>query len=151
MTKEISTEVKTHVIIFFDRSERWVTRKQFDNIFVLSTQNLKKFELDDGIFSFSQIDKMISKSEYYDLYPSKRPPSYIKPTRSEDANIMNRVMHPMKSRKRRERFLKTTVKCFEERLKSPECTNPVPIKTLLNIAKNKLNSIKQERLKQLKN
>lgn len=62
----------THVIVFHDKSKKFIGEATYNAIFELSnTQNHLK--IGDSYIAFSSIAKIISKSEFYSQYPKEIP------------------------------------------------------------------------------
>lgn len=75
MTSSLSTKNLTHVIIFYDKSHKFITEQQYD--FIFSPQATKAGFIHTpalGYFTLSSVSKIMSADEYYDQYPEKRTP-----------------------------------------------------------------------------
>lgn len=68
---EITTETKNHVVIFKDKSKKWINDKVFETLFTL--ENNGKFSVDGGIYDYNMVSKVLSRKEYYEEYPEDRP------------------------------------------------------------------------------
>jgi len=63
---------KTHVIIFHDKSKKFISKEVFDNIWKLSTSGQDKFKSGENIIAFSSIAKILTTEEFYNQYPQER-------------------------------------------------------------------------------
>ena len=71
----LSTEVFTHIIIFFDGSIRNISKERYETILHQSClPNSKKFVLDGKLYSFGDVKKLYTLNDYYEEYPDKIPP-----------------------------------------------------------------------------
>ena len=62
------------VIVFHDKSKKWVTKAQAEHIFNASCEPGQKGILIDGSFyTFSSISKILSLKDFYDQFPDERP------------------------------------------------------------------------------
>jgi hypothetical protein len=82
---KITTENKTHVIIFVDKSKKHITEKEAELIFQKSATGLKGILINGNAIMFSGISKILSLAEYYEQYPDQRPATtnYTKPSKEE--------------------------------------------------------------------
>lgn len=71
MTNQLTTNPKTHIVIFHDRSEKSITQREADALF----QAREDFVRVDGqVINLKSVSKVLTISEYYQQYPEKRPP-----------------------------------------------------------------------------
>jgi hypothetical protein len=72
---KLSTKVdEQSVIVFHDKSKKWVTKAQAEHIFNASCEPGQKGILIDGSFyTFSAISKILSLKDFYDQFPDERP------------------------------------------------------------------------------
>ena len=61
-----------HVIIFNDRSIRFITDSQYQNALKLRVSK-QGFGIDGDYYNFNSISKVLTVKEYYDQYPDRRP------------------------------------------------------------------------------
>lgn len=66
-------EVKDHVIVFNDRSVRFITKVQHDALWQASHQSEAVRMKDGTVIYFRSISKMYPLEEYYRDYPDRRP------------------------------------------------------------------------------
>lgn len=67
----IAVDIKTHVIVFIDRSHKYITKEKADKLMLLSTTNLEKFELNGNIYDFRSVTKLLTREEFENEYPEK--------------------------------------------------------------------------------
>ena len=134
MTKEITKEAKTHAIVFWDKSYKLLTNKQYENIYMLSSQGLERFDLNRSLFNFKDISKMISLSEFYELYPDKRPVSYEMPK-----DQIDRTIYRSKNKKR---TLKQLIKGLKRHINGVKFKGTNKPALLLKKMELKLNQMK---------
>lgn len=87
MTNEIQTEVKDWVIIFSDRSVKFITKERAEKIIILSTTpdtSVSSVMIDNEYYKFSTFAKVISADEYYKQYPNEKPVSKVPTFRSSN-------------------------------------------------------------------
>jgi len=72
----LSTNVKSNVIVFYDKSLLQINQEQADYLFKLSTTGVKGLKLNNQYYTFNSISKILSLEEYYKQYPNKRPTTY---------------------------------------------------------------------------
>lgn len=78
---EISNEVKYAVIIFHDKSHKFITQDQYHGIIMAqSNPNIKNIKLGDNLYYLGGINKILNIEEFYDEYPDKRPDPKFKTT-----------------------------------------------------------------------
>ncbi len=71
---ELSTNPITHVIVFHDKSKKFITEAQSNLIFQASCGTSKSITTPQlGLITFSAIAKIIELKEFYDQYPDERP------------------------------------------------------------------------------
>lgn len=81
MKQQLSTELKTHIVIFKDRSEVPITKIEYDALF----SSIHEFvRLAGQTYSKNMIAKAITMDEYYTQYPEKNPPKYGKSESLDD-------------------------------------------------------------------
>ena len=75
MSSEITTNLQNYIIVFFDGSVKFITQKEYEAIMTQSTNNfLKEIILTDKCkYTFSNMSKVLSLSEYYSQYPDRIP------------------------------------------------------------------------------
>lgn len=59
----------THIIIFQDKTRKFITTKEYEYIFENSGGQTEMFELGASMYSFSDIYKMLDFEEYCKQYP----------------------------------------------------------------------------------
>lgn len=72
----LQKEVTDYVIVFMDRSVKFITNKQAEQIDMISSTpgtSITGVDVDDGHYKFSTMAKVISTKEYYKQYPQQRP------------------------------------------------------------------------------
>ena len=74
MLKTILTDdLDKSVIIFNNKSKKWITKKQADFILQQSCLPNQKKVLVDGLFyNFTSISKIINEKEFYEQFPEER-------------------------------------------------------------------------------
>jgi len=72
---ELSTKVEEQsIIVFYDKSKKWVTRAQAEYLFNASCEpNKKGVKIDGSFYTFSSISKILSLKDFYDQFPDERP------------------------------------------------------------------------------
>ncbi len=71
---QISTDLKTSVIIFHDKSRKFITKAQESLIFQASGSSAKSITTPAlGMITFSAIAKVMDIKDFYDEYPDERP------------------------------------------------------------------------------
>lgn len=71
---EISTEVKSHVIMFFDSSKVFITEQQRNGLIDRMTDsNVKQVDIDGQLYNLANISKVLTLQEFYNEYPKERP------------------------------------------------------------------------------
>jgi len=73
---QLSTEIMTHVIVFHDKSRRFITQKTYDRL--MDCPDLIFDSPETGGISQSSIAKVPPIDKYYEDYPHERPPVYPK-------------------------------------------------------------------------
>ena len=79
---EIQKEVKNYVIVFKDRSNVFITEKQYNNIMsecVEQKSEISKIDVNGQGYDLNSISKLLSIKQYYEQYPDKRPQTYNNP------------------------------------------------------------------------
>ena len=78
-----STERKTHVIVFIDRSHKYVPQEKAESLLELSTTNTTGFELNGNYYDFRGVSKILSYKDFCEEYPERvrqerenMPPAY---------------------------------------------------------------------------
>ncbi len=71
-----SKDVSTHVIIFKDKSKKFINQKAFDIFWREAEKGKTEVLINKTIISIPSIAKLISVSDYYNQYPDERN-SYI--------------------------------------------------------------------------
>lgn len=71
----LTTDVKTHVIVFHDKSRKHITKEQANFIFQASaTSTVPAITTPQlGRITFSSIAKIITIDDFYEQYPNERP------------------------------------------------------------------------------
>jgi hypothetical protein len=69
----LTTEVKTNVIIFHDKSKKMITNTQAQIIFKESGTEKKSILIDGSLITFSSISKVLTLEEFYNEYPTEKP------------------------------------------------------------------------------
>lgn len=71
---ELSTEVsEKSIIIFHDRSKKWISSKQAEAIYSMSGSTQKGVTIDGSFYTFSSISKILSVQDFYQQFPDERP------------------------------------------------------------------------------
>lgn len=71
---QISTEVKSHVILFFDSSKVFITEQQRNGLIDKMTDSgVKQVDIDGQLYNLANIAKVLSLDEFYKEYPAQRP------------------------------------------------------------------------------
>ena len=74
---QIQKEVKDHVIVFMDKSVKFITKMEAEKIDIVSSTpgtNITGIDLlDGGHYKFSMMAKVVSQKDYYEQYPMQRP------------------------------------------------------------------------------
>jgi hypothetical protein len=65
-----------YVIIFHDKSRRFISRRTHDAIFEITGSGKEKFKLGDAIISASSIAQILSIADFNNQYPQERVPQY---------------------------------------------------------------------------
>lgn len=81
----LSTDLKTRVIIFFDRGHKFITQQQEDQLFQLSAGTTQKgIKIDGDYIAFSSIQRVVSRDEFYQQFPNKKPEFHPDNRQAED-------------------------------------------------------------------
>ena len=70
MQTKLQTEQYNGVIIFWDKSKIFITKKEME---LIKNIDSASFEIKGSIYSFNQISKILYLEEYYNQYPDERP------------------------------------------------------------------------------
>ena len=73
---KLQTEVLDWVIVFNDRSAKFINKERADKIIILSTTpdtTVAGVKIDNEYYKFATFAKVISALEYYKQYPQKKP------------------------------------------------------------------------------
>jgi hypothetical protein len=62
----------THVVIFHDKSKKFISQAAHDAIWNMSSTGSEKLRLGDNMISFSSIAKILTLKEFYTQYPDER-------------------------------------------------------------------------------
>lgn len=70
----LSTELRSHVIVFFDKSYKYISEERATNIMNLSTLpsqegQIHGFKLDGNMYKFSSVSKIITVADFQKEYP----------------------------------------------------------------------------------
>jgi len=69
----LKDDLDKSVIIFKDKSKKWITKKQADFILQQSCLPNQKKVLVDGLFyNFASISKILNEKEFYEQFPKER-------------------------------------------------------------------------------
>jgi len=71
---QLSTELKTNVIIFHDKSKVFITNQQKDLCYSEVASRSGKIIIDGQMYSLSNMAKVLSIEDFYQQYPEERPP-----------------------------------------------------------------------------
>lgn len=71
MTNEISKDLKTHVIITFNRNIHFITLNQKNKIEMLTDK--ERISLGESFIRVSSISEMLPIEDYYKTHPKERP------------------------------------------------------------------------------
>ena len=96
---QLTTNVKSHVIITFTKSHHFITQKQHDSLINMG-QNAQII-VDGNLIKTSNIAEIISTAKYYETYPEKQAKNYGQPYSEVPGNVFTRA-----GKNGRERFLK---------------------------------------------
>lgn len=69
----LTTEVKTHVIVSFDGSHKYITNGEYEKIMKCQEHGMIGLELDGGFYKLSDMKKIPGIDEFYEQYPDKKP------------------------------------------------------------------------------
>lgn len=69
---ELTKHEPQSVIVFFDGTRKFISTKQADALFQLSTKQ-QQFMVDGGMYKFSAISKIITLEEFYRQFPNEKP------------------------------------------------------------------------------
>lgn len=67
-----STEVNTHVIIFFDGSRKYIPTAIADRMFAADSE-IKNVTFNGSLINLASISKILSLEEFYEQYPKEQP------------------------------------------------------------------------------
>lgn len=77
MTQDLTTQVKTHVIITYTKSHHFITARQRDALVNLSSDQF--IEIDGNQIRGSSIAEVMTVEKYRETYPEKIPTHYGQP------------------------------------------------------------------------
>ena len=93
---ELSTEVKYAVIIFHDKSRKFINEQQYNGIIGPYTNpDVAKLDIGGALYSKPSISKILAMEEFYDEYPEERiqieitPPGYQRAESKVDYKAVN--------------------------------------------------------------
>ena len=69
---EITTQVKSHVIIFTDKSKKFISQISYDDIISQSSEGIGGMEIGDNYIRFQSIAKILTIDEFYKQYPEEK-------------------------------------------------------------------------------
>ena len=69
---EITTQVKSHVIIFTDKSKKFISQLSYDDIMSQSAGDSGGIEIVDNYIRFQSIAKILTIDEFYKQYPEEK-------------------------------------------------------------------------------
>ncbi len=95
---QLTTTVKSHVIITFTKSHHFITQKQHDSLINMGQHT--QIIVDGNIIRTSNIAEIISMEKYYETYPERKPNNYGQPYPEVKGNVFTRA-----SKNGKERFL----------------------------------------------
>lgn len=75
MTNQLTTNPKTHVIIFYDKTTQFITNREQELLFSTSQDFVR---VSGQVIAVKNISKVLTTTEYYQQYPETRPASYEK-------------------------------------------------------------------------
>jgi hypothetical protein len=62
------------VLVFHDKSTKFITEDQFNNLVVMySNPNISKIQIDSNLYAKNSISKILTLDEYYREYPASKP------------------------------------------------------------------------------
>jgi len=71
---DISTEVKTHVIVLKDGGKKFLTKAEYDVVWADMLASKKEILLNGSMLSVAMFGEVITLQEFYAQYPKERPP-----------------------------------------------------------------------------
>lgn len=83
MTNQLTTNPKTHVIIFYDKSTQYITEREQELLFKAEHDFVR---VNGQVIALKNISKVLTIAEYHQQYPDTRPPSYEKNSDDKEAN-----------------------------------------------------------------
>ena len=70
---ELTIEPAAAVIVFHDKSHKYITASQYENLVVMSTNpNAKQVQIGLDLYAKSSIQKILSLKEFNEEYPEKK-------------------------------------------------------------------------------
>jgi hypothetical protein len=86
MTQQLTTNPKTHVIIFYDKSTQFITSREQELLFSTSQDFVR---VSGQVIAVKNISKVLTTQEYYQQYPETRPASYEKSDGSNEEHLQD--------------------------------------------------------------
>lgn len=68
---QLSTELKSHVIVFIDRSYKYIPQDKATALFNLSVTPATSFELNGNYYDFKGVSKILTYADFCAEYPDK--------------------------------------------------------------------------------
>lgn len=143
---QLSTDVKNQVIIFHDKSKKFVTKQQAEVVINQSTTAAKGIKIDGSFIGFSSISKILSLQEFYNQYPDERPA----PTAHQDftgtGDILNRILTPIQINAKRIRAVDQLIKGLQKYINSDKNQGTKKPEALLAHMQERLTQIYDNKL-----
>jgi len=72
--QQLSNEVYNHIIIFKDRSKKWINDDVYQNLLKIGEN--EKFSVNGGVYDFNMVSKILTREEFTREYPEDCPAVY---------------------------------------------------------------------------
>lgn len=125
---EIQTQILDHVIVFIDKTHKFISKQEYDSVIRLSTTDTKGMVIQGNYYNFGSIKCVITKDEFYEKYPEKIPVQV-----KEFENVM---IKKVKSKSDMQGILKGLNQCLAKKKENNEPHDNV--QELINKAKKNL-------------
>ena len=83
----LTTEVKTFVLVFHDKTKKHITSSQAEAFIKDSSTDKKSILIDGNLINFSSVAKLLTIEEYNTEYPLDNPPVY-------NQEYVSQIQHP---------------------------------------------------------
>ena len=109
----ITSEAKTHIMIFQDESMVFISQEERDRLLeILSDPEVDHFKIGQSIYRLAQVAKILDMAEFYREYPQKRtPPEPAKFMVNDPAPIA--AFDPLRAAGRSKRAIDSLVRGYE--------------------------------------